>query len=194
MAHETLTTPAVEEWRPVKGFEGLYEVSNFGRVRSVDRDMPITAKGKRTGIKHYPSKMLKLQKWHNGYLAAYLWKDNKGHTLSVHRLVAKAFIPNPDNLPCVNHKDQTPTNNHVSNLEWCTFQYNVTYANAIELRTVQYSKPIEQLTLDGQHVAYYKSAFQAEKLKGYDHSYLAQAARGKRKTAYGYQWRYKCSL
>ena len=109
-------------------------------------------------------------------------------------MVAEAFIPNPDNLPCVNHKDQNPANNRVDNLEWCTVQYNVTYANAIELRTIQYSKPVEQLTLEGKHVAFFKSSADAERQSNgyFDQVHIRHVCIGykKCKTHKGYLWRY----
>jgi hypothetical protein len=141
-------------------------------------------------MQNYKGRILKPHLNNMGYATVDLQIHKKVDRRLISRMVAEAFLPNPDNLPCVNHKDQNPANNHVSNLEWCTVQYNVTYANAIELRTVQYSKPIEQLTLDGRHVAYYKSAGEAERLKGYDHTNIGRVANGKQIQYRGYKWRY----
>jgi hypothetical protein len=108
----------------------------------------------------------------------------------VSRLVAEAFIPNPDNLPVVNHKDQNTHNNCADNLEWCTVQYNVTYNNAaFERGKKRIVFPIEQLTLDGQHVAYFNSMAEAERLCGYDHTNIGRAIHGKQKQYRGYIWR-----
>lgn len=104
----------LEEWRDIEGFEGLYKVSNFGRVKGLDR---VTSDGK-----HIKSKILTLTG--TLYLNASLWKNNVEHNILVHRAVAKAFIPNPDNLPEINHKDKDIHNNHVSNLEWVTASVN----------------------------------------------------------------------
>ena len=110
------------EWRPIEGYEGLYEVSNTGRVRSVDRydNRNCFRKGK----------VLSPAKDKNGYLKVVLNCNGKCKTINVHRLVAQEFIPNPDNLPMVNHKDEDKSNNNVINLEWCDVKYNLSYGTA----------------------------------------------------------------
>lgn len=113
----------MEEWRPVVGYEGLYEVSNTGQVRSVDRYY-INSLGKRFFLK---GKILSLSDNGRGYLKTVLKKDNKESTKYIHRLVAEAFILNVDGLPAVNHKDEDKTNNNVENLEWCDNRYNDNY-------------------------------------------------------------------
>ena len=100
----------MEEWRAVPGYEGLYEVSNIGNVRNVRRNT-----------------LLRLQKTKYGYIQVWLYKNGISTGLKVHRLVAQAFLPNPDNLPMINHKDEDKTNNRVENLEWCDAKYNNTY-------------------------------------------------------------------
>lgn len=115
-----------EEWRPIKGYEGLYEVSSFGRVRSLDRYV-------KTGYGSYrlhKGKVLSPGKDKDGYLSVHLFCNGKVHKRLVHRLVAQAFIPNPDNLPMINHKDEDKTNNSVDNLEWCTAKYNTNYGTS----------------------------------------------------------------
>jgi hypothetical protein len=119
-------------WRPVRDFEGLYEVSNVGRVRSLDRLQSRSSWRQREFMQHYKGRILKPYFNNKGYATVTLQIHKKADRRLISRMVAEAFLPNPDNLPCVNHKDQNPSNNHVSNLEWCTVQYNVTYANAIE--------------------------------------------------------------
>ena len=103
-----------EEWRPVVGYEGLYEVSSYGRVRSLDRFYYRLHKGK----------VLSPTKDRYGYLTVTLNCNGKSKTIKIHRLVAQAFIENPDNLPQVNHKDEVKSNNCVDNLEWCSAKYN----------------------------------------------------------------------
>ena len=105
-----------EIWKPIKDFE-YYFISNFGRVKS-------TKFGK--------ERILKLTKDKDGYLIVNLYKNNKSKTFKVHRLVAEVFLPNPYNLPQVNHKDENPQNNIVTNLEWCDRLYNVRYGTGIE--------------------------------------------------------------
>ena len=114
----------IEEWRPIEGYEGLYEVSNTGRVRSLD----MYVKGK--GYRLHKGKVLSPAKNKNGYLKVNLHCNGKRKTITVHRLVAEAFIPNSDNLTQVNHRDEDKTNNNVENLEWCDVKYNLSYGTA----------------------------------------------------------------
>lgn len=119
-----------EIWKPVKGFEGLYEVSNFGKVRSLDRvitrknGVQLTCKGKE--LFFTISKID--ERAHRPRASVQLWKDNQAYLKAVHRLVAIAFIPNPENKPTVNHIDGNPLNNHVDNLEWATYSENQLHA------------------------------------------------------------------
>ena len=104
-----------EIWKPIEGYEGFYEVSNCGRVKSVEHVI-IRRNGSPRPIRE---KLIHSSMLPNGYLHVTLYKDCKQKHFHVHRLVAKAFIPNPNNLPEINHKDEYKTNNHVDNLEWC---------------------------------------------------------------------------
>ena len=106
-----------ETWKPIKNYEGLYEVSNKGQVRSLNY--------KRTG----EIKILKLRVDKYGYLQVHLSKNGKHYAKSIHRLVAQTFIPNPNNYSQVNHKDEKRDNNNVENLEWCNCKYNNNYGN-----------------------------------------------------------------
>ena len=112
-----------EIWRPVVGYEGLYEVSNLGRVRSLDMYVKVGYGNYRL----HKGKVLSPTKNKNGYLKVNLYCNGKQKTIDVHRLVTEAFLPNPDNLPQVNHKDEDKTNNRVENLEWCDHKYNMNY-------------------------------------------------------------------
>lgn len=114
-----------EIWLPVKGYEGYYEVSNLGRVRGLDRI--ILDKGGRHQVKK--GVVLKPRPDRQGYITVALSIGRKYKTQLVHRLVAEAFIPNPDNLPQINHKDECKSNNTVDNLEWCTARYNCNYGD-----------------------------------------------------------------
>ena len=175
------TIPANEIWRPVRDFEGLYEVSNLARVRSVDRSITAVYKGT-IYTRNLKGRILKQRKIHRGYCAITL----QSASYFIHRMVAEAFVPNPDNLPEVNHKDENKLNNCADNLEWCDRLYNVNYGTGIQRR----EKSIEQLTMAGQHIAYYSSIIDAARQLGHDQSYITKACRGIRKSAYGYQWRY----
>ena len=112
-----------EEWRPIVGYEGLYEVSNTGQVRSLD----MYVKSKSKSYRLHKGKVLSPGKDTDGYLKVCLSCNGKNKMFFVHRLAAQAFIPNPDNLPEINHKDENPGNNSVDNLEWCDRSYNNTY-------------------------------------------------------------------
>lgn len=122
-----------EIWKDIKGYEGFYQVSNFGRIKCMEHKCP-GRYGLRTVREH-----IKVQvKGAKGYYYVSLYKMDKGRTFTVHRLVAQAFIPNPDNLPCVNHIDENKFNNNVENLEWCTSLYNNTY-NDVHLKRKRYT-------------------------------------------------------
>ena len=109
-----------EQWMPI--YNNLYSVSNLGNVKANERDVET-----KTGIRHYKEKILKPEITRDGHLRVVLCEAGKSKRVFVHRLVAEAFIPNPNNLPIVNHKDENPANNIVSNLEWCTVSYNNNY-------------------------------------------------------------------
>ena len=113
----------IELWKWIPGHEGYYMVSTHGKVKSVDRYV----RHSKGGQSFIEGKILKQGTNSNGYKVVTLAKNSKNKTYSVHRLVALAFIPNPNNLPCVNHKDENKTNNTVYNLEWCTYEYNLNY-------------------------------------------------------------------
>lgn len=115
----------IEEWKDIAGYEGSYQVSNTGKVKSLAR----FRRSKGSGIAPVAEKLLTLNTDKDGYKEVALCKNNKLRYFRVHRLVATAFIPNPDGLPMINHKDENPANNYVENLEWCTNSYNISYSN-----------------------------------------------------------------
>lgn len=160
-----------EYWKPIKGYEGLYMVSNWGRVKS---------------IKFGKERILKPVTNSSGYLLVGLYKNNIEKKYSVHRLVAEAFIPNPYNLPQVNHRDENKLNNNVDNLEWCTNEYNINYGT----RTERYSKPVLQYTLDGEFVGEWPSARECGR-NGFNQGSVSACCRGKLKTHRGFIWKYK---
>lgn len=186
MEQETKTTPAVEVWRPVRDFEGLYEVSNLGVVRSLDRMVRC-----KIGMRCMKGKVITQSIWGN-YIGVCLWINQKGKHFYVHRLVAEAFVPNPNNLPEVNHKDENKMNNNADNLEWCTHGYNINYGTTLIKMSSSRGKAIEQLTIEGKHVATYRSARQAEKESNgkFKNSVINRAARGIHNVSYGYRWRF----
>lgn len=126
-----------EIWKPINNYEGYYEVSNLGNVRSIDR----IVKNKNNTVKVIKGKQHKLTVTKSGYVSTILYKNSEQKNYRVHRLVAEAFIPNPENLPQVNHIDENKENNCVDNLEWCTGSYNIkSRSKKNEHRILQYDK------------------------------------------------------
>ena len=114
----------IEEWRDIKGYEGLYQVSNTGKIKRLHS----TVLGK-DGKTYIAQERILANRYNKGYASVQLSKYGKSKQLRVHRLVAQAFIPNPNNYPIINHKDENPSNNNIDNLEWCTPKYNTNYGN-----------------------------------------------------------------
>lgn len=176
----------VEEWRDVDGFEGFYQVSNLGNVRSLDRY--VSYKG--IGSALLKGKKMKLSQSVSGYLYVTLQKDGKFKRFRVHRLVAQAFIPNPNNLSQVNHKDEDKTNNTVENLEWCDATYNCNYGTRNNKIICKRKKPIIGLNTQGEVVYEFDSAIDARKM-GFDETHIASCCKGKRKMHKGIIWKYR---
>ena len=169
-----------EIWKDIKGYEGLYQISNLGRVKSFRESAKF---GKQ---KEY---ILKPSMINSGYHVVTLYKkDRTRRKHQLHRLVADAFIPNTENLPCINHKDENKINNEVSNLEWCTYSYNNNYGTAKERARKTRMKFIHQQRTDGKAIAVYCSIDAACELLGYDKSTLEEWC--KNGTGGGYLWRY----
>ena len=182
----------MEIWKDIIGYEGLYQISNYGRVKTVARDI-VRSNGEPLHIKE---KIRKTVIKPNGYAEVHLRKDGKGLSIKVHRLVAEAFIPNPDNLPQVNHIDEDKTNNNVSNLEWCTRDYNMHYGTrngraASKRINGKKSKHVKQYSIDGKFIREWASLAEIERQTGYNNSNISACCRGKFKTMYNHIWRYE---
>jgi hypothetical protein len=179
----------IEVWMDIEGYKDLYQISNLGRVKSLDYH--------RTG----KERILKLSKNKDNYLVVSLHANKKPKSYLVHRLVAQAFIPNPDNLPEINHKSEIKSQNYVwanedgtidpekSNLEWCDRAYNVNYGKCIEKTKEKLSKPIAQMTLDNQIITIWPSINEAGR-NGFDQGAIWSCCNGKSKTHKGYKWQY----
>lgn len=182
-----------EEWRPVKGFEGIYEVSNLGRVRSLDRVLTLR-NGRTQPIK---GRIMKLGLHYKGYVRLMLSNGgDREHSHFVHRLVAEAFIPNPGDLPEVNHKDQDKGNNRADNLEWCTHKENSRYGDrgarigAWHLANSPRRVPINQLDMDGNYLRTFPSQAEAARQVHGSQGTISSVVGRKKKSAYGYKWEY----
>lgn len=180
----------VEEWRPVVGYEGLYEVSNFGNVRSLDRLVKSKGESKRLA----PSKVLKQHTDKDGYRRVGLHYEDKQITVGVHRLVAQAFIDNLENLPAIDHIDGVRDNNFVGNLRWCSIMQN----NSTELakqrkslaayKRIDNKKKIIQHSISGDVIKVFNSSMEIQRELGYKRAAISRCCKGKQKTSYGYKW------
>lgn len=184
-----------EIWKPVVGYQGLYEVSNKGRVRSMNR----VTKG-RWGTQSFRGTILKAANRTKGsknspfyYQGVNLHKDGKSKNMNVHRLVAEAFIPNPHNYPIVNHIDENPSNNDVDNLEWCTQKHNQNHGTLPERRRQLRHKKVNQYSLDGKFIKQFQSVIEASEATGLIRTSITNACKGHARTAGGCLWRYENS-
>ena len=198
-----------EIWKDIEGYEGYYQVSNMGRVKSLERK----CKCRSNGIKTIQSKILKPGVV-KGYLRVNLRRNNKTKQYQIHRLVAITFLPNENNYPFVNHKDENPSNNRVDNLEWCTPKYNVNYGTARE----RLSKALKGKHSGEKHPMYgkqhkeeskkkmserknkpvicittgevFKSVKEASEITGINLGNISECCRGNYKTAGKREWKF----
>lgn len=155
-----------EEWKNVVGYEGIYQISSFGRLKSC----------RRNGL------IMKQTKDRYGYLYVNLFKDGIATKKKVHQLVAIAFIPNVCDYSCVNHKNEKKTDNTVDNLEWCTVEYNNRYGSKV--------KPIVQCDLNGNTIKAWDSAGEASNFLHIDASAITKCCKHKKSNYKGYKWEY----
>lgn len=178
-----------EVWKDIAGYEGLYQVSNFGRVRSLDRYVPHKSFGK----KFCKGCIMSEHTNNAGYKTVNLCKDNRYKSYDINRLVALAFVPirEPDKTE-VNHKDENKMNNQVDNLEWVTKSENEAHGTKKERQAQKIRIPVLQYDLEGNFIKEWDSATNAErKISGKFTGAISHCINGKTKTAYGYVWKYK---
>jgi hypothetical protein len=195
-----------EVWKDIPGYEGYYQVSNFGRVKSLPRKVY-----NRGGFHVSKEKILKQQLRKDRYYNIHLLKEGVKKIFFVHRLVALAFIPNPNNYPDINHKDENPANNCVNNLEWCTEKYNMNYGTAIERRKASFAMnesfkkanatkvrnnsrgaeiPIIGTSKKDNSLVSFRSMSEAERITGISKGRISDCCHGRRLSAGGYYWKF----
>ena len=162
-------------WRDIIGYEGIYQVSNKGNVFSIER----MVQGRECG-----GITLKPKHRRDGYLHVGLYRNGKMKNKLIHRLVLEAFVENPNNLPEVNHKDENPSNNELSNLEWCDAGYNSNYGTRTEKIALALSKKVRAVNIENGEVVRFKSIEEAGR-KGYASGNVSLACRGLYKTDTG---------
>lgn len=158
------------EWYDIKGYEGLYQINKLGEIKTLRSN-----------------KIMKYGYTTKGYKQVGLYKNKKCKHLYVHRLVAETFIPNFNNLPLVNHKDENRQNNCVDNLEWCTNQYNLKYGNTQKNK----KRKVLQYDLYGNFIKEWECIIDVEKILKIPNPNICKVCNGERKKAGGYIWRYK---
>lgn len=173
-----------EIWKYIKGYEGLYQVSNLGRIKSLKRN---TTKGR----------ILKPLLQNNGYYSVTLCKKGIKKVKSIHRLVCLEFLNNDFNFPQVNHKDGNKLNNNINNLEWCSAKYNTIHSLKNNLRKVKHgkehklSKKINQYSLNGKFIRSWDCISDVHREKGYNTGNICECCKKRLPSANGFIWRYK---
>lgn len=181
----------MEEWRDIKGYEGMYQVSNLGNVKSIERK---AWNGR--GYRVIKERIMKTYDNGYGYLFVYLTKDGEQEKCYIHRLVAEAFLENPDNLPEVNHISEDKTDNRLSNIEWCSHIYNQNYGTRnkriAEAMTnhPKLSKAVIGINKVSGLIVEFSSAHEASRQLGIDQGHITDCLKGRYKSSGGFYWMY----
>jgi len=180
-----METNIQEIWKDVPGYEGIYQASTFGRIKSLPNP----------GNRHYEIIMIPFVR-ERGYKFITLIKNGIKWGTMVHRVIGITFIDNPLSLPYINHKDENPSNNHVDNLEWCTPKYNSNYGTGIKRNALARingirSKKVYKFSLDGEYIEEYPSLNEVGRKDGFNIKNISSVCLGRRKYANGFKWSYK---
>ena len=169
---------SMQIWKDIEGYKGHYQISNYGNVRSLKKDAFLMKGG-----------------YLKGYKIISLWKNGTGKMFRVHRLVAAAFIPNPENKPCIDHIDGNRANNHADNLRWVTAKENSNNYNAPNTykgkKINKGGKAVLQYDLEGNFIKEWVTTMEIQRQLNYHRSNISNCCNGLVKTAYNYIWRYK---
>lgn len=198
----------METWKQVKGYEGMYEISNLGRLKSVERKVK-----NKNGYRLIKEKMLKPIKNNKGYYCYGLRNKTGLKMILLHRLLGEHFLDNKNNYPCINHKDGNKLNNHIDNLEWCCYKHNINEAYRLGLNDYTYhdnfkhdywkgkygkehncSKPIFQYDKNGNFIKEWESITKASDETNINYCSISNNCRGKQKSAGGFVWMFKEEL
>ncbi|MFT3994747.1 MAG: NUMOD4 domain-containing protein [Dysgonomonas sp.] len=163
-----------EVWADIADFEGLYKISNKGRIKNTIRN---------NNLKYFINKQ--------GYVIVKLSKNGVRYSLRVHRLMAQSFIPNPNNYPIINHKDEDKSNYCLSNLEWCNHKYNNTYGSLPDRKSEWSKRPVIKLSKSGSIIREYESVNDAGIDNNVHPSNISNCLKERNKTSAGYRWKYK---
>jgi len=171
----------IDKWTDIKDYEGLYQINKNGDIRS---------------LYNYRKYNILKPRIKKGYYQIGLRKNNKRTWYAVHRLVAQTFIPNPNKLPCINHKDENKLNNCVDNLEWCTHLYNNLYGNRREKIKDKTSKKVLQYDKNGNFIQSYKSIAEASRINNINQSSIVSCCKHYKNYPHagGYVWIYKSEV
>lgn len=168
-----------EVWKDIPGYEGLYQASTLGRIRGLKRCV---------GGRMQGAMILKQAIHRDGYMKVALTKNHHRKDYQSHRLIGLTFIPNPEGLPQINHKDENKTNNAIENLEWCTRSYNCSYGHRNDKSVAVCSIRVAQLDLDGNFINEFPSMEEAMRRTGVNSSKICAVCHGSRNHAGGYKW------
>lgn len=174
-----------EQWKDIEGYEGRYQISSFGRVKSLP-----TLKRNGNGYYYTKEKIRRSKSTFDGYRAITLVKNGIFRTYTIHRLVAKAFVENPNNYNEINHIDEIKTNNRVDNLEWCTHAYNLEYGSRKEITRQKTMKPVLQFDRENKFIRKWNSGSDAARNLNIQQSSISNCCCHNRKTAGNYIWEF----